>query len=216
MAEVFAALTPFFTLPNLASVSAIPSRTHVRGLHGREVYAGNPEHPSLEAIYASATAVPWRDVVANASFASTTEVDLALRTLIGALDQRTRREDLAARLRDFCEQNLILWPSEGEISPLVFAPLARLFALDGNPTIAIRDEHGAEPVVHAPVPAPDDEGALFATFRRYHVPQLASADRSLRVTVGWDDFFFYVSGPAGTVRRCLDAGLEGHAVPSPT
>lgn len=153
--EAFLAFNPFFTLPesfnSIADATAsrrlwksheIYAEPVISGLSSKHVYGGNSLYPNIETIIKHGKPVSWDVVISECGFATRAELCLALLTSVGALNAKYARPDLKSRMQTCCERKGFYWPKEGDLSPIIFAPLTRIFRTYGFEEIVVEDEHG--------------------------------------------------------------------------
>ncbi|PTS94094.1 hypothetical protein DBR11_24150 [Pedobacter sp. HMWF019] len=213
--NVFIAFSPFFHLnkneqgalkispKNTISLTELQEKDHtfknLKPFDGRVIYTQNPNYPTDEEIIKDGIIVPWQYVLEHGGFSELSEINLALRTSIGALRDIYKKEDLNKILDDFTIKNGIFHPTEGRITILSLMKIYHCLTAIGKLELIVTDEffYGRKTLNISEFTC--SEFILKVRGYMYFFP----IDRSLLFTIDWDSFFFLICGDQDLLHQII-------------
>lgn len=204
--SVFVAFSPFFRLNNnedeelevnpirIISLTELQARDdtfkNLKPFDGRVIYTQNPNYPTNEEMIKDGIIVPWQYILEHGGFSDLSEINLALRTSIGALRNDLKKVDLNKILDDFTIKNGIFHPTEGRITILSLVKIYNCLTALGKLELVLTDEFFEDRKTLNISEFTCSEFVLQARGYMYFFP----IDRSLLFTIEWDSFFFLICG----------------------
>jgi Protein of unknown function (DUF2711) len=164
----------------------------------------NPSQWDRAGICSTCEPVAWKTVQQRGGFSSLAEIDIALRTQIGALN-RFENEGLVTKLQLCLKREGIVPPTEGQFSELTHDKVLAFLQEDGHSWVWVGDEFGTERKLHwiddLKKPASDATEGHKSVF---------TADKSVLWTTHWDSHFSFVCGSNRLIDRLAnDDRFEG-------
>lgn len=158
--------------------------------------------------------VSWAQVREAAGLRNLAELDVALRTMIGGLNQPFARADLAEGLRETLSLRGWTAPDAGDHPDLLVPAVLEMFEALGHEVVWIGDEYGTRRKVHWIRDLKrDHRPALF----NQHQPNIFSYDPSLLWTNHWDSPCSFLCGSRADLERVgVEHRLEGFFCTSET
>jgi len=173
----------------------------------RVIYSyDNSNYPAREDIIAFAEPLKWKDILYNSGFENYNELNLALRTSIGALRSEYERKDLQEKLDEFTTTNRIFHPVEGRISVLSLLSIYKCLTDLGKTKLVITDEFFQDRKTIDLLELNATDFVLQLHGYMYYFPE----DRSLLFTIEWDSFFYLICGAQDLLEKIIPQyGFEG-------
>jgi len=173
----------------------------------RVIYSSNNvKYPDTDEIIDKGKPVQWQYIKHQGQFNSYTEINLALRTSIGALRKEFERTDLQQKLDKVSDDYFIYNPTEGRINQLSLIQIYQCLKALNKVELVVTDEffENRKTINLNTLSCPQFVNAAYRYM--YYFP----VDRSLLFTVEWDSFFYLIGGD----RTLLDGliakfGFEG-------
>jgi len=203
---IFIAFSPFFRLNNNErgelevnpqkniSLAELQERDdtfkNLKPFDSRVIYTHNSNYPTDEEIIEEGIIVPWQYVLKHGGFSKLSEINLALRTSIGALRDIFKKEDLNKTLDDFTIKNGIFHPIEGRVTILSLMKIYNCLTSLGKLELVVIDEFFYDRKTFNISEFTCSEFVLKVRGYMYFFP----IDRSLLFTIDWDSFFFLICG----------------------
>lgn len=154
--SVFIALLPFFQLDreetdksNLKKAKLLSHEEALKEVDflkrlpeaNREIYSyDNDRYPADEEIFRKGKSISWDNIAKGSCLAGYAEVNTALRTSIGGLNQNFTRPDLMEKLNNFTDHESIYHPTEGAFGILSKMAIRKAFKLLEKNQILMTDE----------------------------------------------------------------------------
>lgn len=152
-----------------------------------------------------AKTVSWRDVATRSGIRSETDLNVALLTNILALGEQYSNEIDAKKLADWCTENDVFMPTEGEVQPTLVKAMGDLFQKLGRDEIWLGDEFDDN---RTTVSVSDFLLDKFGP--DFFVRNIFDGSNQALVTVHWDSFFTLFCGPRLIIEEVVQQnGLEG-------
>lgn len=154
--------------------------------------------PSKQEIVSACEAVSWREILHLMNFQSLSEIDIALRTSIGELNENYAKQVLSEKLCAVTAQNVLVHPQEGELPPLLENKLYAALKQIGHKWLWLSDELSMEHKLHwiddlmigDEIPV---HGHVFAH------------DHSFLVTTHWDSHCSFLCASKALIEKVLAA-----------
>ncbi|WP_447768315.1 DUF2711 family protein [Sphingobacterium faecium] len=171
----------------------------------RQIYSyKNDEYPSNETIFLKGKAISWNKVVTGSGFTDYAELNKALRTSIGALNNNYARPDLLEKLNAFTDKKSIYHPTEGTFDMLSKVSIYKTFQFFRKHQIVITDEFYQQTFSINLDKLSEFEFCNQINFKDYY---LYSADFELLFTVEWDSFFFIIATDSKKMEQLIESKL---------
>lgn len=154
--------------------------------------------PGKHEIVDGVDAVSWQELLSFAGFDSIAQIDVALRTSIGGLKQHAADEALANDLDDVAERHGLVYPSEGDIPPLLENALYERIKGLGYDWLWVGDEFCTERRLRLI----DD---LIAGSELPRHGSVFTPDKQVLVTTHWDSHYSLLCAPREKIDTVLGA-----------
>lgn len=190
--SVFVLLHPFIRMPQALS------------------WAATKHYPEDDQILASGTRFSWAQVAEQTGLRSCSQINQALLTSIGALDDYLCDYPARDTLQRFLETSPIWMPTEGRFELLLLPNILDVFrAARFNELIFVAEfpqaDPRTDPVRSVPLAGLQDNSIQFPTRGT-----LVAPDASFLFTVDWDSFFTLFYGPRAFLDQITrKLGMEG-------
>lgn len=162
-------------------------------------------YPDRATIATNCEAVRWSDILELSGFTSIREIDVGLRTLIGALRAGRSNAGFADCLNALCDSHQIIPPVEGHFSDLLHDRVLNFFQQLGNEWVWVGDEFCTERKLYWI----DDLKGKDADATLGHC-NVFMTDKSLLWTTHWDSCCSFVCGPRKVLAQlAAERGFEG-------
>jgi hypothetical protein len=163
-------------------------------------------YPSDAQIAAQGTKYSWAEVASETDLASCAQVNQALLTSIGALDDHLADPTARNTLSRFLQAQPVWMPVEGRFEPLLQRDFLQAFTVAGaNELIYIPEFPQLNPPVRLTV-----DGLRNGSISFPDCGTLLAPDHSFLFTVDWDSFFTLFYGSRVFIRQVAGAlNLEG-------
>lgn len=221
--SVFVAFPPFFKMTgkgdDLADVQSrkIVSLEEFQQTEGeifenlepsenRIIYVNNSKYPAEVEIVEKGVPISWAYLIDQKLFNNISEINLALLTSIGALNQKFRNPALMDKLNKFTIDNAIYHPGEGRINIFDLLRIYNCLRDMGKHELVMSDEFFEQ---RETVDLAELSFNQFLQGTRRHF-YFFPADRSLLFSVDWDSFFFLICGNEVLLKEIIPKyGFEG-------
>ncbi len=186
--SVFIVLHPFIRVPSSLAWSTTQS------------------YPSDAEILAHGSKCAWSDLVAHTGLSSCAQINQALLTSIGSLQDHLADPAAFGKLQGILQSHPIWMPTEGRFEPLLQSDILQVFTASGaDELIFVPEFPHADPVTALPIAGLRSGAVPFPTRGTLLAP-----DHSFLFTVDWDSFFTLFYGPRSFIAGVAAAlDLEG-------
>lgn len=148
--------------------------------------------------------ITWAEIIHKTDLKTFGEIDIALRTSIGGLNELSMNTDLEDALLAKIDQYQIMSPSEGSLPYSMINSILKAIQLLGYDWICVGSEYGdTMEMVWIEDILNDIRQIIFE-------PNLYTYDRKILITCHWDSFQTYICSNKENVQFIVEqAGLEG-------
>ncbi len=155
------------------------------------------EWPSKKELIEGCEAISWKRILEITGLVNISDIDIGLRTSISGLNKELVNKDYASCLKKVCDKKNIVYPSEGEFSPLIENKIFNSIKHLGHEWLWVGDEFASE----RKLMWIDD------LLEKNEIPShgcIFTHDHSLLVTTHWDSHCSFLCSSKETVERILE------------
>jgi hypothetical protein len=169
------------------------------------LFSSPENYPNKNSIILKCKKIFWNDIIKYTGLDTWDEIDIALRTMIGGLNSRFAREDLAKTLMKKIEENNIVPPDAGRMSDILYNDLLNSLKDIGHQWLWVGDEFCTE-------------RKLFFIDDLIENNEMLSFDNKIMFTYNheilfathWDSFFTLICGEKNYIDKSISKyHLEG-------
>jgi len=156
-------------------------------------------------ILAHCEPISWAEFLKLASIENVKKLDIGLRTYIGGLNEKFADKATAKTIRDVCEKNRMIIPSEGFFSEFLINKILYAIKKEGHEWIWYGDEFGSERKLQL-------IDNLISTDEHFGNKRinLFTHDHEILLTTHWDSHFTLLCSDKENVKKIVNAcNLEG-------
>lgn len=164
----------------------------------------NEDFPSDEEIYTSGEIIPWSKIVNESGLTDFKELNIALKTSIGALRNRYERPELTDKLYNYTSSQTIWHPTEGSFDLLSKIAIYKTFQHFGKNQIIVTDEFYRTISTLDLDKLTDLEFSEKVRLGDYY---LYSSDKEILFTIEWDSFFYLIATHNDKMKQILELNL---------
>jgi hypothetical protein len=160
----------------------------------------NKEHVyTKEELLKVTDSISWNDVVSLCKFKDIKQLDVALRNMIGGLNDQHRNDRDVAKLRHICESNNLIIPPEGNFSELLLDNMLSATMKLGHEWIYIGDEFGWVRKLEYIQDIIDNKVEV-----NFHHESWYTLKNEILYTTHWDSHFTLLCSNKETVKEILN------------
>lgn len=218
--EVFIAFLPFFKVDRQVNDGANMKKSEQISLEQAkekmdvlkaiqstniEVFSySNNDYPANGEIYKGGEIISWNKIVTGSGLADFIELNIALKTSIGALSNSYARPELTEKLNNYTSSQNIWHPTEGSFDALSKIAIYKTFQQFGKNQIIVTDEFYRTTSTLDLDKLTDFEFSEKVSYADYY---LYSSDKEILFTIEWDSFFYLIATQKDKMKQILESNL---------
>ncbi len=218
--QVFIAFLPFFKVDRQVNDSTNMKKSEqislrqaeekmdvlkaIQSTNSKVFSYSNNDYPANGEIYNSGEIISWNKIVTGSELADFVELNIALKTSIGALRNSYARPELTEKLNNYTTSQKIWHPNEGSFDTLSKIAIYKTFQQFGKNQIIVTDEFYRTTSTLDLDKLTDFEFSEKVSYADYY---LYSSDKEILFTIEWDSFFYLIATHNDKMKLILESNL---------